>query len=183
MNKNDLDYLRKDPIAQKAVSDTGLDMETLMREVSIGTDLGDFDKPESWPISFRAGIIQPCHFLIVRDFLILCWLFENTGDECERSYHASKHLNKAYLGIEFESKEKSLEPFEKGRRKAGKMRGDQKKGDAESTLQKITKEWHRLSESKEEHERASIIAHITGFSEVTVRKHINAAGLRKTKPS
>lgn len=104
MNKNDLDYLRKDPIAQKAVSDTGLDMETLMREVSIGTDLGDFDKPESWPISFRAGIIQPCHFLIVRDFLIL-------------------------------------------------------------------------------YERASIIAHITGFSEVTVRKHINAAGLRKTKPS
>ncbi|MDP1683125.1 MAG: hypothetical protein Q8L39_15305 [Burkholderiales bacterium] len=183
MNKKQLEYLRKDPITQEAVSETGLDMETLMREVSIDIGIGDFDKPKTWPIGYRAGLIQPCHFGIVRDFLIRCWLLENPDAECERSYHANEHLSNTYLGIEFESNEKSLEPLKKGWREGGIASGKLKKEEAEGTRQKVKKEWNRLSQSKEEHERASLIAKTIGMSEVIVRKHINAAGLRKTKPS
>lgn len=164
--------IRGSALTQAALKATGLTLESLA--ASIKVEPTDDPFPETWSLSFHAGLFPDERIPDVHPLAVMLWLYSSSAEHhpaCQAaagSYLARREYALAYAdGV----------TIQKARSRGGENAGKERREGAQQQHNKIIERWHSLAHTPERN-RAAIIAERLGYTPKHVRDVLRKANLR-----
>jgi hypothetical protein len=167
-----LDNVRDNALTQAAMKATGLTLEELAANVKI--EPGEPMFPETWPLSFPAGLFPDACLLAVHPLAVMLWLYSNNAEhhpDCQAA--AGRYLVEHEYALAYSDGV----AVQKGRSTGGENAGVERREAAQQKHSEIIERWHSLG-SRPERNRAAIIAERLGYTSKHVREVLRKANLR-----
>lgn len=90
-------YLAGETVIKRFLRETGQTIDWLLDNVRIEPNEGD---PLTWPVSWPAEDLPPCHISILQEAALLVWFYQDKGTDEQRD-RVSNRLTIASMGLDY----------------------------------------------------------------------------------
>lgn len=164
-------YLAGEPIIKRFLRETGQTIDWLLDNVRIEPNEGD---PLTWPVSWPAEDLPPCHISILQEAALLVWFYQDKGTDEQRD-RVRDRITIASMGPDFICGQ----TLKKCRSAGGAATAEIRAQEAANTRTRICEIWDKLArEERPVRERAEVIAKRLNLNSRTVRSHLKKAERR-----